>query len=180
MTQLTGVDLDLLAPCYHYTGEVLAAIPPGRWDAPSPCTEWTVRQVADHLVDALDSIAGIVSGEQAQRPADLLAAYHAAAHRCLDAFARPDALTAEFPFPTGGTVPGRVIATISMSESLVHGWDLATGAGLAYSPSADVVAAVDGFSFGAVRPGMFADPVPVPADAPPFVALLGRLGRVAR
>jgi hypothetical protein len=73
-----------------------------------------------------------------------------------------------------------VIANISLSESLVHGWDLATGAGLPYEPSPDAVAAVDGFQAGEPVEGMFAGPVPVPAGAPRFVALLGKLGRVAR
>ena len=179
MTQLTGVDLDLLAPCYRATGEVLAAIPADRWDAPSPCTEWTVREVADHLVDALDYFATAVSGVPADRPADLLDAYRDVTRRCLAAFARPEALAAEHPFPNG-TEPGWVIANISLSESLVHGWDLATGAGLPYEPSPDAVAAVNAFSTGAPAPDMFADPVPVPAGSSPFAALLGKLGRVAR
>ncbi|MGH3762190.1 TIGR03086 family metal-binding protein [Actinophytocola sp.] len=178
MTQSTGVDLDLLARCYRDTGEVLAAIPAGRWDAPSPCTEWTVRQVADHLVDALDFFASTVSGRSVERPADLIEAYRDATARCLDAFGRAEALTAEHPFPDG-TLPGRMIANISLSESLVHGWDLATGAGLPYSPDPDAVAAVDASSNGPRRPEMFADPVPVPAGAPPFAVLLGKLGRVA-
>ena len=29
---------------------VLAAVPRDRWDTPSACTEWTVRDVAGHLV----------------------------------------------------------------------------------------------------------------------------------
>jgi len=165
MTQLTGVDLDLLAPCYRATGEVLAAIPADRWDAPSPCTEWTVREVADHLVDALDYFATSVSGVAVERPADLLDAYRDVTRRCLAAFARPGALAAEHPFPDG-TQPGWVIANISLSESLVHGWDLATGAGLPYEPSPDAVAAVDAFQVGGPAPDMFADPVPVPAGAP--------------
>lgn len=178
MTQLTGVDLDLLAPCYRDTGEVLAAIPADRWDAPSPCTEWTVREVADHLVDALDYFATTVSGLTADRPADLLDAYRDATERCLAAFGRPGALAAEHPF-ADSTLAGWAIANVSLSESLVHGWDLATGAGVPYVPSPAAVAAVAGFSTGSKRPDLFADPVPVPAGSPPFVALLGRLGRVA-
>lgn len=183
MTQLTGVDLDLLAPCYRDTGDVLAAIPADRWDAPSPCAEWSVRQVADHLVDALDyfatTVSGTVSGTPARRPADLLDAYRDATRRCLEAFGRPGALAADHPF-ADETQPGWVIANVSLSESLVHGWDLATGAGLPYTPAPAAVAAVAGFAAGASRPDLFADPVPVPADAPQFVTLLGRLGRVAR
>jgi uncharacterized protein (TIGR03086 family) len=184
MTQVTGIDLDLLEPCHRATGDVLAAIPDAGWAAPTPCPEWTVREVANHVVAGLDYFARTVSGQEpGDMEADFLgadpaAAYRAAAGRCREAFGRPGVLEAEHPFPTGPT-PGWVIANICLSESLVHGWDLATGAGLPYAPDPAVVAAVDAFSEGAERPGMFAAPVPVPAGASAFVALLGKLGRVA-
>jgi uncharacterized protein (TIGR03086 family) len=170
-TQL--IDLDLLERCYRTTGEVLDAIPADRWDAPSPCTEWTVRDVAEHLVEALGLIAGAVSGEQVGATS-----FDEVTRRCLAAFADPAALAAVYPSPVG-PLSGRAMADISLSESLVHGWDLATGAGLRYAPDPAAVAAVAGFPDGPKAPGMFAESVPVPADAPAFVALLGRLGRVA-
>jgi uncharacterized protein (TIGR03086 family) len=179
MTQLHAADLDLLAPCFRDTGAVLAAVPADRWDAPTPCTEWTVRDVADHLVGALGAMAATVSGEAPDRPAGLRTAYDDATRRCLAAFARPGALAAEYPFLDDGTVPGHVVATISLSEALVHGWDLATAADLPYAPSPDAVTVLHAFAEGPKRPDFFADPVPVPADAPPLVALLGKLGRVA-
>ncbi len=172
------VDLDLLAACYRDTRAVLAAIPADRWGAPSPCREWTVREVADHLVDALGYFAGTVSGAPADRPADLLDAYDDATRRCLGAFGDPAALAAEHPFGDG-RMAGRAIATISLSEALVHGWDLATAAGLPYGPNPDAVSLLQRFAAGPKEPGLFADPVPVPAGAPPFTVLLGKLGRVA-
>lgn len=182
MTRPTGLNVDvptdLLAACYRDTRAVLAAIPAARWDAPSPCREWTVREVADHLVDGLGYFAAAVTGERADRPAGLLDAYDDVTHRCLAAFADPAALAAEHPFGDG-TMPGRSIATISLSEAVVHGWDLATATGLHYEPNPDAVALLQRFAGGPKVEGLFADPVPVPADAPPFVALLGKLGRVA-
>jgi uncharacterized protein (TIGR03086 family) len=167
------IDLDLLERCYRTTGEVLDAIPADRWDAPSPCTEWTVRGVADHLVEALALIAGAVSGKPVESTS-----FGEVTRRCLAAFADPEALAAVHPSPAG-PLTGRRMADISLSESLVHGWDLATGAGLRYEPDPEAVAVVAGFPDGPRAPGMYADPVPVPADAPAFVALLGRLGRAA-
>ncbi|HEY0449503.1 TIGR03086 family metal-binding protein [Actinophytocola sp.] len=179
MTQLTGIDVAVLERGYAATADVLAAIPAGRWDAPSPCAGWTVRDVAEHLVDSLDFFAGTVSGAQDSGRTDLLAGFRDATGRCLAAFARPEVLAAEHPFP-GGVLPGWVIAHISLSESLVHGWDLATGAGLPYAPDAGVVAAVAALSDGPAPDGAFADPVPVPVGASPFEALLGKLGREVR
>ncbi|MPZ82147.1 MAG: hypothetical protein GEV28_17820 [Actinophytocola sp.] len=134
-----------------------------------------MREVADHLVDALDFFACTVSGSAPGSPTD----YRDATRRCLAAFGRPEVLAAEHPFP-GGVLRGWVVAGISLSESLVHGWDLATGAGVPYEPDVDVVAAVAALSDGPAPDGAFGDPVPVPADASPLVALLGRLGREVR
>jgi uncharacterized protein (TIGR03086 family) len=172
------VDLDLLAACYRDTRAVLAAVPAERWDAPSPCREWTVREVADHLVDGLGYFAAAVSGQGADRPAGLLDAYDDATRRCLAAFADPAALAAEHPF-VDSRLTGRAIATISLSETLVHGWDLARATGLPYEPNPDAVARLQGFADGPKIPGLYADPVPVPPGAPPFTVLLGRLGRAA-
>jgi uncharacterized protein (TIGR03086 family) len=181
MTRPTGLDIDfdlgLLAAAFRDTRAVLATIPAGRWDAPSPCTEWTVRQVAAHLVEGLDYFAAAV-GVPGELPADLLASYDAVTVRCLTAFADPDALAADHPF-ADGREPGRVIATISLSETVVHGWDLATATGVAYTPDPAAVATLRSFAAGPKVEGLFAAPVPVAAGAPPFVALLAMLGRVA-
>lgn len=178
-----AVDLTLLERGYRTTADVLAAIPADRWTAPSPCTEWTVREVAEHLVDALDFFARTVSGQPENgQPDGPAVAYRDAADRCLAAFGRPGALAAEYPFP-GRALQGWAIANISLSESLVHGWDLTAGAGLPYQPNGDVVATVLAYlesSGGPVVEGLYADPVPVPAGASPMVALLGKLGREVR
>jgi uncharacterized protein (TIGR03086 family) len=192
MTQHTIDLVSLLPRCYRTTAAVLAAIPAERLDAPSPCEAWTLRQVANHLVGGLDLFGRIAEGqtidpaeyEAADDPRAIGAAdYRAVAERAAAAFARPGALEQEYPFVFGPT-PGFVIATISLSESLVHGWDLARGAGLPYAPDAAVVDAVAAFAAqddgeqGRAN-GMYGPVRPVAPDAPAFTALLGRLGRRA-
>jgi uncharacterized protein (TIGR03086 family) len=172
----------LLPKAYDATGAVLAAVT--RWDAPSPCAGWTVRDVTNHLVGALSVFAAAVDGGGDVMDGDHLGddpvgAYRTAADRCLAAFGRPEVLAAEHPFAFGPT-PGSVIAEISVSEALVHGWDIARGAGVPYTPAPEVVADVLARAEGATPPeGMYAPPVPVPAGAPPLTVLLARLGRVA-
>lgn len=176
--------LDLLERAYERTSGVLAAVPPRRWDSRSPCTEWTVREVAGHLVEVMNVFAAAVEHVVAEPVADPSgfdpSSYDAAAARCLAAFGRPDVLDEAHPFPFGPT-PGHVIAHISMSESLVHGWDVAKGAGLGYEPDPAVVAAVAGLHDPSLpRPAdMFAAPVPAPPAASGFTALLALLGRSA-
>ncbi|MEU6645761.1 TIGR03086 family metal-binding protein [Saccharomonospora sp. NPDC046836] len=115
--------------------------------------------------------------------ADLSADFTAAARRALAAFAAPGALEREFPFAFG-PAPGLLIAQISLSETLAHGWDLARGAGVPYRPDDRVVDAVArwhaaGSAEDRQRSGMFGPPVVGAADASPFEKLLALLGREA-
>ena len=71
------------------------------------------------------------------------------AKRSAAAFSLPDTLDQRFPFLPGPT-PGITLANISLLESLVHGWDIATGAGLPYRPDGAVVAAVHAFASKAI------------------------------
>lgn len=166
----------MLAKTYDATAAALASVTD--WTAPSPCAGWTVRDVARHLVDAMCTFAAAVDGGAPEYHGDdLPAAYRAAADRCLAVFEDPAVLAASHPFPFGPT-PGSVIASISVSESLVHGWDVAKGAGVPYSPAPEVVASLLAEPFAPPAEGMFAAPVP-PASDEPFTVLLARMGRVA-
>jgi uncharacterized protein (TIGR03086 family) len=162
------MELSLLPKAYEATTAVLVAVTD--WEAPSPCTEWTVGQVLDHLVEVHHVFAAAVDGG----PPTGAGGFAAAAERCLAAFGRPGALTGTHPFAFGPT-PGSVIAGISLSETLVHGWDIARGAGVPYEPSPEVVAAI---LAGAPAPEGLFTPVP-PADDAPLTVLLARTGRVA-
>jgi uncharacterized protein (TIGR03086 family) len=173
--------MDLLPKAYDATAAALASVTD--WDAPSPCTDWTVHDVTNHLVTVMKMFSAAVDGgdvlEGDHLGADPLGAFRAAADRCLVVFSQPDVLAASHPFPFGPT-PGAVIAQLSLSESLVHGWDIARGAGVPYAPAPEVVA--DVLARSAEPPpseGLFAPPVPVPAGAAPLTVLLARLGRVA-
>lgn len=181
-----------LASVYATTGDLIAAIPTSSLDAPSPCEGWTVRVVANHVVAGLDFFARTVEGRVVEQPdpdapdpdhlgADPAGAYRASAERCLTAFRGDGALDREYAFPFGPTT-GEAIANISLQESLVHGWDLAQGAGLAYSPDPAGVDAVARFNAAADgseirREGMFGPAQPAPPDADAFAALLAHLGR---
>ena len=166
----------MLAKTYDATAAALASVTD--WTAPSPCAGWTVRDVAQHLVDVMCTFAAAVDGgAQDYHGDDLLAAYRVAADRCLAVFEDPAVLAASHPFAFGPT-PGSVIAAISLSESLVHGWDVAKGAGVPYSPVPEVVASLLAEPFTPPAEGMFAPPV-TPASDEPMTVLLARMGLVA-
>ncbi|PXY21177.1 TIGR03086 family metal-binding protein [Prauserella muralis] len=181
---------ELLERAYLTTGATLRAIDAHRLAAPSPCTGWTVGEVAGHLADAHDIFARVLEGDDVDfadpggaHDADPAVAYGERTERCLAALAAPGVLERVFPFAFG-PAPGALIAQISLSETLIHGWDVARGAGVGYEPDPAVVEAVADFQSQSsgddpAREGMFAPPVPAPDDASPLVRLLAHLGRRA-
>ncbi len=177
--------VNLLERSYQDTTSVLERIPPEGYAAPSPCSGWTVREVGEHLVGSITRLAVLVEGGTGDQPedpgTDLTAGFRAAAKRSVAAFSAPDALQRRYPFGPGPT-PGLVLANLCLTESLVHGWDLAQGTGLPYPADDAVVAAVHGFAGQAVgdeqrRAGHFGPAYPTGSGTDPLTALLAHLGR---
>lgn len=136
-------------------GRLVAAVPADRWDAATPCAEWTVRDLVQHLVDGTGQVAAALAGATApQRPdgpadpagadagavvgsdegspgsdegGDLAERYRAAESAMLAAFAAPGAMERLVTVPLG-TVPADVALHLRTVEALVHGWDLAVAA----------------------------------------------------
>jgi uncharacterized protein (TIGR03086 family) len=196
MAQMAGV-LPLLGRSFAATAGLIGRVSADGWAAPSTCAGWTVRQVANHLTGGLLLIARMAEGEtvdpaeiDAQRQADTdhlgadpEAAFRAVTERSMAILGRPDVLSREFQF-RDGKAPGAVIASISLLESFVHGWDIARGAGLSYRTDDDLVGAVWAFAKEGVgdeqrRGGLFAEAVPISPTAAPLTVLLAHLGRRA-
>lgn len=176
--------------------DVVAAIPGDRWGAPSPCTRWNVLDVLNHLVSehlwAPHLLRGRTLAEVGDRydgdvlGADPVAAWTAAIAASLLAWADADAAgTAEDVGERGvhtsmGRIPLREYAHQMLVDLTVHGWDLATGAGVAYEPHPDAVRECLEYEQPRVEAsgvaGIFRPPVPTDA-ADPFHRLLALLGR---
>ncbi len=192
----------LLDRALRTTLGVVGTVPAGAWELPSPCTEWTVRQVGNHLVGMIGLTTRIVEGETLDandtRPDaldqnkladtdflgdDPVGSLRAAGQRCVAAFGAPGVLERTFVARSPQT-PGHVLATLSLMELLTHGWDLAGGAGAGYRPDDEVVSTVRAFAREFIGPearalGLFGEPVAVGPDADTLTAHLGHLGRRA-
>ncbi|MEB3370260.1 TIGR03086 family metal-binding protein [Saccharopolyspora mangrovi] len=179
----------LLERSFEATSAVLRAVPSARMGDPSPCDGWTVGQLGGHLVDGalyfgrcVDGQAPELSDEEPRSLGDRTAAeFDAAARFNLTAFGKAGVLDQQHQFAFGPT-PGWVIANIALSESLIHGWDLARATGSSYAPDAAVVDAVARFqsqgSEDELRTeGMFEPAVPAPRNASAFEELLAFTGR---
>jgi uncharacterized protein (TIGR03086 family) len=186
--------LDQLARALDDDRRLIAGVTDDEWAKPTPCTEWTVRDLVNHLVGGTQLFARLLSGEpmpgldelQRWRGADHLGddpvgAYDRSAAELLAAFRSPGALQEMFNSPIG-TVPGGVLLHLRITELLTHGWDLARATGQP-GPFANDLAeqelAFTEASLGRVPPDRppFAPPQPVPADADAIDRLAAALGR---
>jgi uncharacterized protein (TIGR03086 family) len=181
---VTTVDTGPLEAGLEVTGSILDGIAADQWDLPSPCTEWSVRQVAEHLTGGNDLFTRALGGVVPPSPSGaegIARAYHESAERLLSAFRQPGVMEKAVQVPFG-TVPGAVALGLRLTEVLVHGWDLARATG--QTPRFPEGAAEQALSF--TQPMLqrippdrkpFAPPQPVDEDAPAIDRLAARLGR---
>ena len=176
------------------TAEIVTMTPKDQLSAPTPCTEWDVRALLNHLIGTL-WLAAALFGDQAPRypmapgalpPGDLAgddpaAAYAEAATAALAAAAAGDSLTRVHVTPLG-EMPGPALAGFTTLDMLVHGWDLATATGQPADLDGRLAAHVLGFATSALaspetRGPRIGPAIPVAADAPVTHQLVAFLGR---
>ena len=102
-------------------------------DLPTPCTEWTVHELLDHMCVASHKAAQALADQDPDEVVDHLAdgplSGWARVAAALDAAATPDAVAAthQMPFaPVPMEVPGEFLLGAVVVDHLVHAWDLAT------------------------------------------------------
>lgn len=164
---------------------VLSGVTDAQLDAPTPCTEWNVRDLVGHVIAGNQRIAtGAASHSPDGEDAAELVALHAVSSREAQAsFAAPDGLTRTFELPFGN-VPGSMLAGMRATDVLTHAWDLARATG---QPTADIDDELAGELLAASRervgperrgPGKpFAEEQPCDPDAPQSDRLAAFLGR---
>jgi uncharacterized protein (TIGR03086 family) len=163
---------------------LVASLDEGDLDLPTPCVNFNVRQVLEHMIGgATVFAAGFRSTPPPElaMPSDVRAAFPTVMADLRNAMQSPGAFerTINAPF---GEVPGEMFARFLTLDGLVHGWDIATASGQVYDPPADVVSEVDAFARqaiqGAARDGdTFADPTEPPPDADTLTRLVAFTGR---
>lgn len=184
---------DILARVLSELGQVIGGIQADQLSAPTPCTEWDVRGVLNHVTGGSIMFAecvenGSISDEEFGRlmSTDLVGdqpseVFGAAADRALAAFAQPGALerTVTLPF---GTMPAGVAASIAVFDLTVHALDLAVATGQSTALDPDVLQAGWESAQAMLSPelraaGMFAEAQPCSDDAPLADRLMAYAGR---
>jgi uncharacterized protein (TIGR03086 family) len=170
--------LDLFERGTDWTASKIPAAA-GKLDDGTPCEQWNVRNLLDHMVDSQQYFAATARGEEASLPNpnppasigdDPVAAYAEIRDETLRAHREPGVLEK--------TGPGLGIAFV---DQLVHGWDLARATGQDATMPEDLAEAafamIDGKLTDENREPGFKPVVAVPEDASAQDKLLAYTGR---
>ncbi|SDJ53550.1 TIGR03086 family metal-binding protein [Streptomyces indicus] len=162
-----------------------------QWTAPTPCTEWTVRDLVNHLVaeqlwavplvrdgagidDVGDAYDGDVLGD------DPVGTWDRSARAAHEAFAAPGALERTVRLSYGDT-PASAYCAQMTTDLVVHAWDLSRATGVDErlpQPLIDAaVREVAPYAADLAKSGVFASPVEPPPGADAQTKLLCLLGR---
>jgi uncharacterized protein (TIGR03086 family) len=179
--------IDELGSAIDHTADVIAATPADRYGAPTPCPDFDVRTLMNHLVAGNILFATAARGEQLDMSVfeqdhlgdDPATAYRRTRAEVLDAWRRPGVMDEQLPF---GGMTGSTVIRLHLTEELVHGWDLAhaTGQDEVFDPELAelALAAMQSVPEKMLRGGVgFGDAVEVPEDAPAHERLVAFLGR---
>lgn len=189
---MNEITLDLrpaLARAQAWVVELIAGVRPDQWDAPTPCADWSVRDLVGHLVAVEGRIAAQPTGsvDHLQGAVDVPDADPVGAFADAAATAREawddDALLGLIVERPYGQVPGWVAIADFAREHVIHGWDLATATGQDPEALADLaesmLPAAQQFLPAEMRgPGIPFEPVvDSAADAGPTERLANWFGR---
>jgi uncharacterized protein (TIGR03086 family) len=186
-----AVDLpEVHAAALDTTRAYVAGVGAVQWGDASPCPDWDVRTLVNHIVSgnwwASELGAGVAIDEVGNRldgdllGADPIGVYDASAAAAAATFREAGAM--ERPCAVSyGPVPGEVYCGHRFMDVLVHGWDVARATGQDTALPPDLVnAAIEVVTPQAAmlgESGMFATDVDVPADGDAQTRLLAMLGR---
>jgi uncharacterized protein (TIGR03086 family) len=182
-----------MSECAAEAARVARGVPAARLNQPTHCPDWDVRALVNHWV--LYTSHGLEHRAlRRQLPEELVARDFAADPGWADAYAaRLDRAVAAWADPAvwegevdlgGATMPADELAAMIVKEMAVHGWDVAVATGRQFRVSEGaarlILDVVERHGDLYRRYDGFADPVPVPGDAPTFERALAASGRDPR
>lgn len=157
-------------------------------EEPTPCDEFTVHDVIDHMIVLGGTFAYMFRGED---PPEITAPgvygwvpaaeFRETMDDLLAAVKSPGAMERTIESPMG-PLPGSTFARFVAFDGLVHGWDLASSTGRGYELPPALVAEVEAFAHEALTPEMrdgdtFKGATTPPADATPIERVVAFSGR---
>ena len=181
-------DIDLLEGVLDKTAGLLDGVTPDQYGDPTPCPDYDVRTLVNHITGWVESFA---AGADNRKPEadpsahvagdDPAAEFRASASKLAQAW-RTHGIDRNVGI-MGGEMPGQMVLNMTIMEYLTHGWDLATATKQAVpftdDEAAQALALAEGTLpaqyRGADQP--FGDIVDVPDTAPAVDRFIGFMGR---
>lgn len=173
--------------------KVLEAVPAAAWDGPSTCAEWTVRDVAGHVIWGRRQLRawalGLDYDEQGgpgtPHPGrltgdDPVAAWREARDAADEALTEENLLHRTITMHGRGDVPLIGMVEILVVDTAVHTWDIGHPIGLDVRLDPRLVAEVGSWAREQKpppSPGFFDAPLTPPEDADEQARMLAALGR---
>jgi uncharacterized protein (TIGR03086 family) len=161
---------------------VLRGVTDADLDNHTPCTEFTVSQLADHVVGGVSALGAMAGGSVEDASAAPVESRIAdVAQQVLETW-RARGLEGSVPFGES-EMPATTAAGIMSVEFLVHGWDFATATDQLLPVSDEVAEYALGLAQRIISPssrgagGNFADEVPVGPGADALERLIAFTGR---
>jgi uncharacterized protein (TIGR03086 family) len=189
---MSPVDLE---PAARRMGDLVSSVPDDLLDAPTPCPEYKLGDLVEHVGGAASAFTGAAakdlgdatsqgpSGDSSRLSDDWRNRIPRDLAALADAWRDPDAWTG-MTKAGGVDLPGEVAGLVALDELVIHGWDVARATGQPYEVDAASLEAVHGFvaqfsepGMEEARAGLFGPVVEVPENAPLLDRVIGLTGR---
>lgn len=166
--------------------DLLDAVEEYQWEDETPCTEFSVRELVEHVIDVQRMVPKALGERGAidtPNGDDLKATWEAVRGAALAAYSEPGALDKYVDSPLGGTIPAeQMVAGVMIGDILIHAWDLARATGdddtLPEDACQVILEALQMMPEEALRqPGRFAPAIDLPKGADIQTQLLCYTGR---
>jgi uncharacterized protein (TIGR03086 family) len=170
--------------------EHVNAVRDDQWHLETPCDEWDVRTLVNHVTVEQMWVAPLLGGSTVsdigdrfdgdQLGDDPKATWNKFVGESSSAFGAPGALEGTVNLSSGER-PVADYCWEMTTDALIHGWDLARGIGADETMDPELVDVIYERTLPYVdelaKTGMFAPPVPVGPDADPQTKILAIFGR---
>jgi len=171
------------------TGHIVAGVRPEHLSLPTPCRDWDVRLLLNHIIGGNEMFAEVARGGTADATGEMEDHTHpdpgtnylASAESVFGAWAEPGAMERRCRMPFG-EIPAPAAVSIHFLDIVVHGWDLARATGQDTAIDADLAAEALDISHGFLSPelravGAFGPEIPASTDDPLHDRLVAFMGR---
>jgi uncharacterized protein (TIGR03086 family) len=171
------------------TGRIVMGVRPEHLREPTPCPDWDVRLLLNHIIGGNHMFAEVAKGGRVDASGDMEdytrpdpgSNYLASADAVLAAWAEPGAMERRVHMPFGD-IPASAAVSIHFLDVVVHGWDLARATGQDTTIEPDLAAEALDISHGLLSPelretGVFGPEIALSDDQPLHDRLVAFMGR---